>query len=125
MFEKRTKEIEARKADILKEIETADEARMKELTDEVDKLNAEMAEIRSKQDLAGKLTDPIPTGAEARTGTPDDLEIRAKQLRETRSVTSGGGKLVQPKKTGNIKDGQVEVSSIVDQVNAKDRKSVV
>ncbi len=118
MFEKRTKEIEARKADILKEIETADEARMKELTDEVDKLNAEMAEIRSKQDLAGKLTDPIPTGAEARTGTPDDLEIRAKQLRETRSVTIGGGKLVQPKKTGNIKDGQVEVSSIVDQVNA-------
>ena len=119
MYQKRIAEIEARKAEIAKEIESADEVRTKELDEEVDALNAEMATLRSKQAVAGKLGDPVPVEGEARDGVPSDIETRAKQLRETRSVTISGGTLVQPKKTGGINDPHVEVSSIVDQVKAE------
>ena len=118
MFEKRIAEIEARKAEIQTEIADADEARMAELDAEVDALNAELATLRSKQAVADKLADPVPApGQEQRTGA-EDRETRARQLRETRSVTISGGTLVQPKKTDGINDGPREVSSIVDQVNA-------
>lgn len=118
MYQKRIAEIEARKAEIAKEIESADEARTLELDKEVDDLNKEMATLRSKQAVAGKLGDPVPAEGEQRDGTPSDIETRAKQLRETRSVTIASGTLVQPKKTGGINDPHPEVSSIVDQVNA-------
>lgn len=118
MYQKRIAEIEARKAEIAKEIEGADEQRTKELDTEVDGLNAELATLRSKQAVADKLTDPVPTAGEQRGGTPSDIETRAKQLRETRSVTIASGTLVQPKKTGGINDPHPEVSSIVDQVKA-------
>lgn len=119
MYQKRIAEIEARKAEIAKEIESADEARTKELDTEVDALNSEMATLRSKQAVAGKLADPVPVEGEARDGVPTDIETRAKQLRETRSVTIASGTLVQPKKTGGINENHPEVSSIVDQVNAE------
>lgn len=119
MYQKRIAEIEARKAEIAKEIESADEARTKELDTEVDSLNSELATLRSKQAVAGKLADPVPVEGEARDGVPTDIETRAKQLRETRSVTIASGTLVQPKKTGGINENHPEVSSIVDQVNAE------
>lgn len=119
MYQKRIAEIEARKAEIAKEIESADEARTKELDTEVDALNSEMATLRYKQAVAGKLADPVPVEGEARDGVPTDIETRAKQLRETRSVTIASGTLVQPKKTGGINENHPEVSSIVDQVNAE------
>lgn len=119
MYQKRIAEIEARKAEIAKEIESADEARTKELDAEVDTLNSEMATLRSKQAVAGKLADPVPVEGEARDGVLADIETRAKQLRETRSVTIASGTLVQPKKTGGINENHPEVSSIVDQVNAE------
>ena len=119
MYQKRIAEIEARKAEIAKEIESADEARTKELDTEVDALNSEMATLRSKQAVACKLADPVPAEGETRDGVPADIETRAKQLRETRSVTIASGTLVQPKKTGGINENHPEVSSIVDQVNAE------
>lgn len=118
MYQKRIAEIEARKAEIAEELKEADETRMAELDTEVDGLNAELATLRSKQAVADKLADPVPApGQEQRTGA-EDRETRAKQLRETRSVTISGGTLVQPKKTDGINDGPREVSSIVDQVKS-------
>lgn len=118
MYQKRIAEIEARKTEITQEIADADEARTKELDEEVDGLNAELATLRSKQAVVDKLADPVPAaGQEQRTGA-EDRETRAKQLRETRSVTISGGTLVQPKKTDGINDGPREVSSIVDQVKS-------
>lgn len=119
MYQKRIAEIEARKAEIAKEVAEADEARVAELDAEADSLNTELSQLRSKQAVADKLTDPIPVEGEGqRSAGTDDIETRAKKLRETRSVTIAGGTLVQPKKTGDIKDGPLEVSSIVDQVHA-------
>lgn len=119
-MKKRIAEIEARKAEIAKEIEGADEARVKELDTEVDSLNQELATLRAKQAVAGKLTDPVPAADDGQQrNDANDRETRAKQLRETRSVTITGGTLVQPKKTTGVNDGPVEVSSIVDQVTAE------
>lgn len=119
MFEKRIAEIEARKAEISTEIQEADEARTKELDQEVDSLNAELVSLRSKMSVAEKLGDPVPTGGEQRTGSPVNREMRAKQLRETRSVTITSGKLATPTKTGGINDPHPEVSSVVDQVTVE------
>lgn len=119
MYQKRIAEIEARKAEIAKEIEKADEARTKELGTEVDGLNNELATLRSKQAVAEKLANPVtPAEGEQRGAAATDRETRAKQLRETRKVTITSGTLVKPKKTGGINDGPVEVSSIVDQVKS-------
>ncbi len=135
MFEKRMKEIEARKAEILKEIETADEARMKDLKAEVDKLNQEQAEIRSKQDLADKLVDdpgagkPAETEDETRaaeikaTGrmTMSTKEIRRGLAMAERSTTLATDSLAKPTATGQtINDTFTPVSSIVDQVKVID-----
>ena len=74
MYQKRIAEIEARKAEIAKEIEGADEQRTKELDTEVDGLNAELATLRSKQAVANKLTE-IP-GSEG----GEDKEERAEEI---------------------------------------------
>ena len=135
MFKKRMNEIEARKAEILKEIETADEARMKELTTEVDKLNQEMAEIRSKQDLADKLVDdpaagkPADADAAARAAeikangrmTMSTKEVRRGLMVEHRATTLATDSLAKPTATGqDITDTFTPVSSIVDQVRVID-----
>lgn len=136
MFEKRKNEIEARKAEILKEIETADEARVKELSDEVDKLNKELTEIRSKQDIADRLKDDP---AAAKPGDPtDDAEKRAAEIKATgkmaisaaevrrgmmvqRSTTLATDSLAKPTGVGQeIADTFTPVSSIVDQVRVMD-----
>lgn len=119
MFKKRIAEIEARKAEISTEIQEADEARTLELDQEVDSLNAELVSLRSKMSVADKLGDPVPTEGEQRTGSPVNREMRAKQLRETRSVTITSGKLATPTKTGGINDPHPEVSSVVDQVTVE------
>lgn len=119
MFKKRIAEIEARKAEINAEIKDADEARTKELDQEVEGLNAELISLRSKMSVVEKLGDPVPTEGEQRTGSPVNREMRAKQLRETRSVTITSGKLATPTKTGGINDPHPEVSSVVDQVTVE------
>ena len=122
MFQKRIAEIEQRKAEILKEIGEADEARTAELETEVDGLNTELTQLRSKQAVADKVGDPVgkPGEGEQRGAALSDLEVRAKQLRETRAVTIASGTLVKPVKADGINAAHPEVSSIVDQVDAVD-----
>ena len=95
MYQKRIAEIEARKAEIAKEIEGADEQRTKELDTEVDGLNAELATLRSKQAVANKLTEIH--GSEGTLAVPDpnlfDGEVSVHRLGgegwETLPVTAG------------------------------------
>lgn len=130
MYKKRIAEIEARKAEIAKEIEKADEARMKELDTEVDNLNGELATLRSKQATTEKLVD-LPGGGK----TDEDMEARAKEAKETqrvvltaaevrrgletmqRSTLIASDTLAQPTQVGtNIESAFNVVSSIVDEV---------
>lgn len=135
MYEKRIAEIEARKAEIAKEIDTADEARVKELSAEVDKLNQEMAEIRSKQDVARKLEEnpaaakPTEEADEKRaaevkaTGrlTMSAGEVRRGLMAQQRATTLATDSLAKPTATGQtITDTFTPVSSIVDQVKVID-----
>lgn len=130
MYKKRIAEIEARKAEIAKEIEKADEARMKELDAEVDNLNRELATLRSKQATTEKLVD-LPGGGKI----DEDMEARAKEAKEThrvvltaaevrrgletmqRSTLIASDTLAQPTQVGtNIESAFNVVSSIVDEV---------
>lgn len=135
MYKKRIAEIEARKAEIAKEIDTADEARVKELSAEVDKLNQEMAEIRSKQDVARKLEEnpavakPAEEADEKRaaevkaTGrlTMSAGEVRRGLMAQQRATTLATDSLAKPTATGQtITDTFTPVSSIVDQVKVID-----
>lgn len=131
MNEKRLAEIQARKAEILKEIADADEARVKALNDEVDGLNKEEKELRAKTDLAGKLT-PMDNGGKP---ADKDAEERAAEIKKSgrmtltaaevrsglrlvqRSTLIASDSLAKPTGTGtNIEDTFNVVSSIVDQV---------
>ena len=81
MYQKRIAEIEARKAEIAKEIEGADEQRTKELDTEVDGLNTELATPAPKQAVANKLTE-IP-GSEG----GEDKEERAEEIYRSKKLT--------------------------------------
>lgn len=117
-MEKRLQQILARKAEIKTELASADEKRLAELNTETDNLIKEEAEIRSKMDLSGKLGSP-EVKPEGRSGS-SEAETRARQLRETRSITVASGKLAQPVKTGGINGDLDAVSSIVDMVKVTD-----
>ena len=96
-MEKRMQQIEARKAEILEEAKTATEERLKELNAEADKLAAEMATLETRKAIGEKLERKIE--AEAPAG---EIEKRAKDLRESRTVTMATTGLVKP--VGNSKD---------------------
>lgn len=114
-MQKRLAEIAARKAEMKKEMQTADEKRIAELNTEADALIVEEQEIRKKLDLGGKLGAPEAKPGERREGE-SDIEKRARELRETRAVTIGSGTLVQPKQVSGVNGVNNEVSSIVDLV---------
>ena len=132
MYQKRIAEIEARKAEIAKEIAQADEARTQELDAEVDGLNQELTMLRAKQAVAGKVK-PLPDG-----GKPVDaaLEARAAEMKNSgkitltaqevrrglvtpiqRATTIATDSLAKPTGVGQNVEGTFNVvSSIVDEV---------
>lgn len=116
-MEKRMQQIEARKAEILEEAKTATEERLKELNAEADKLAAEMATLETRKAIGEKLERKIE--AEAPAG---EIEKRAKDLRESRTVTMATTGLVKP--VGNSKDTKDMLgsaySAMVDLVDAVD-----
>jgi len=132
MLEKRLNEIMARKAEIKKELESADEKRLKELNDEVDALNKDEAEVRSKMNLAGKLGSPEQKPQDR--GNGDAFEERARKLvetgrmsisaEETRSVLLSTGSLAKPTSAGGIAEPFNVVSSIVDMIFVDDLTGV-
>lgn len=112
-MEKRLNEIIARKAAIKTELAAADEKRLGELGVEVDALDAEETQIRSRMNLEGRLGKPAPKG-------DDEAEKRGKALMEKRSVTiASTGVIIPAYQASDIKPTFNEVSSIIDNVNIK------
>lgn len=136
MYQKRMAEIEARKAEIAKEIAQADEARTQELDAEVDGLNQELAMLRAKQAVAGKVK-PLPDGGKP---VDADLEARAAEMKNSgkitltaqevrrglvapiqRATTIATDSLAKPTGVGQNVEGTFNVvSSIVDEVRVMD-----
>lgn len=120
----RLKEIEARKAALLKEVETPDitEERLGEIKTEAGNLTAEAAEIRSKMNLRDSL---LPGGGTDTLKAPEERASKFASTRKTtvgskevRSVLISGGSLAAPtnvEPTINDKQG-AKVSSIIDLV---------
>ena len=135
---KRLLEIQARKAELLKELEgEVTEERLSEIETEQATLEAEERSIRSKSDLIGKLSDKTEEKPEERhTEKPEErakkimesgkMEISSTDVRnamgmQTRSTLIATDSLVEPTKNGNdIKDNLNPVSSIIDQVSVID-----
>ena len=128
---KRLQEIEARKSAILAEIDTADEARMAELEEEVDKLNAEEAQLRRRGNLEGKLGAAV--GLPGQSGGAeggDDAEQRANAFaasrrmsfdtRETRSILVSSGDIATPTTVSGIYDTFNASPMLPDLVNVVD-----
>jgi HK97 family phage major capsid protein len=118
MLQKRLNEIEARKAELRKEIDSADEKRLAEIKEETDKLMTEEQEIRAKMELTGKLGAPEQK-PEAR-GVEPEAEKRGRALKEQRSVTIATTGIVLPEyQASDIKPTFNEVSSLVDGIGKK------
>ena len=118
MLQKRLNEIEARKAELRKEIDSADEKRLAEIKEETEKLMAEEQEIRAKMELTGKLGAPEQK-PEAR-GIETEAEKRGRALKEQRSVTIATTGIVLPEyQASDIKPTFNEVSSLVDGIGKK------
>lgn len=118
MLQKRLNEIEARKAELRKEIDSADEKRLAEIKEETEKLMAEEQEIRAKMELTGKLGKPEQK-PEARS-IETEAEKRGRALKEQRSVTIATTGIVLPEyQASDIKPTFNEVSSLVDGIGKK------
>lgn len=118
MLQKRLNEIEARKAELRKEIDSADEKRIAEIKEETEKLMAEEQEIRAKMELTGKLGKPEQK-PEARS-IETEAEKRGRALKEQRSVTIATTGIVLPEyQASDIKPTFNEVSSLVDGIGKK------
>ncbi len=117
-MEKRLQEIIARRAGIKNELAGADEKRLAELNAEVDGLDKEEAQVRSKMDLAGKLGTPEPKPQSRKDES--EAEKRGKALLEKRSVTiASTGVIIPAYQASDIKPTFNEVSSLLDNVNIK------
>jgi HK97 family phage major capsid protein len=122
-MQKRMNEIQERKTSILEEIKEADDVRLAELNEEVDALNGEEKELRSKMSIKDKM---IPLVEER----DDDRESRAREFMtsnrlaipatETRAILTSTGSLAKPTEVGGINDPHNVVSSIVDMVAVED-----
>lgn len=135
---KRLLEIQARKAELLKELEgEVTEERMSEIEKEQAELETEERTLRSKADLMGKLSNtqeekPEERGAEKpeerarKIMESGKMEISSTDVRNaigatTRSTLIATDSLIEPTNNGNeIKDNLNPVSSIIDQVTVID-----
>lgn len=119
MNKKRLNEIEARKSEILKEIDTADEARMSELEVELDELEKEERAISAKLELRGRIGNPVDVPANG-LGLDAPTE-RAQTFVETRATTIASGKIAIPSSTKNdINPTMDSGNSILDMVYIQD-----
>lgn len=122
----RLKEIEARKAELRKEVEGAEEVRLAEIKKEAEELTREENEIRSKMELGEMLQGTQVIGSEqkeenraaefARTG-----RMSMPMFAEGRALLVSGGKLAQAvKASSEIGELPGALSSILDDVEVID-----
>jgi len=122
----RLKEIEARKAELRKEVEGAEETRLAEIRKEADELTKEENEIRSKMELGEMLQASAPieqkpegesrAAAFARTG-----RMSIPMFQESRALLVSTGNLAKPTRVSTeIGELPGALSSIVDDVTVID-----
>ena len=126
-MKKRLLEIQARKREMVEELENATEARMAELEKELDQLEAEERELTRKLNIRGRLKEPEekPEGRENLTPREERAAAFMESNRTSvnaRAMLVSGGQIATP--TGvseNLNDiyGDV-VSSLVDMVYVED-----
>lgn len=125
-MQKRLNEILERKEAIKAELANADEKRVAELSEEVDALNAEEKELRSKMTVAGKIVGqedkPEERGTkmnkrEERANALKETGRMSMEVEETRSLLVSGGTVATPTEVSGINDmvggGNVSVLDMV------------
>lgn len=121
-MEKRLQEIEARKAELIKELDgDVTEERLTEIETEQRELEQEEAQIRKKMDVRGRLgkkEDKI----EGREETAE--ERTAREFVETRATTIASGNIAVPTSTNNDVNPMMGGGSILDMVNVQDCKGM-
>ena len=116
-FMERLKEIEARRAELTTEAQSAEvtETRLAEITTEAESLNREEMEVRAKMALETKNSTPVATPeTESRA---DEFVRTGRMVMETRQLLSTG-KIAKPTQVGGINGIAESASDIVDDVHA-------
>ena len=116
-FMERLKEIEARRAELTTEAQSAEvtETRLAEITTEAEALNREEMEVRAKMALETKNSTPVATPEnESRA---DEFVRTGRMVMETRQLLSTG-KIAKPTQVGGINGLAESASDIVDDVHA-------
>lgn len=105
MLKKRLQQIEARRSELLKELEgDITEERLAEIETEQKKLEDEENQIRKKLDLRGKLEET----EQKEGGISDETQQRAQRFMETRALTVASGTIAAPTDTQNEVNGMLE-----------------
>lgn len=121
-MEKRLQEIEARKAELIVELDgEVTEERLAEIETEQRELEAEAAQIRKKMDVRGRLGNP-EAKAEGREESAE--ERKAREFVESRATTIASGDIAVPTNTQNNVNPLMGGGSILDLVNVQDCKGM-
>lgn len=117
-MKKRLQEIEARKRELLAELEgEVTEERMAQIETEQRELEAEEANLRKRLDIQGRLG----SRTEKPEGNSDSTEMRANRFVETRSTTISSGSIAIPSHTQNEVNPTLNSGrSILDLVHVED-----
>lgn len=116
-FMERLKEIEARRAELTTEAQSAEvtETRLAEITTEAENLNREEMEVRAKMALQTNHNEPVAAPqAESRA---DEFVRSGRMVIETRQLLSTGN-IAKPTQVGGIHGLAAQADDIVDDVHA-------
>ena len=113
----RLKEIEAKRAELTKEAESAEatETRLAEIAAEAESLNKEEMEVRAKMALEIKNSTPVSVPEDS--SKADEFMRTGRMVMETRQLLSTGH-IAKPTTVGGISDLAATASDIVDDVHA-------
>ena len=113
----RLKEIEAKRAELATEAESADvtETRLAEITTEAETLNREEMEVRAK--MALETNNSIPVATPETESKADEFMRTGRMIMETRQLLSTGN-IAKPTNVGGINGLAASASDIVDDVHA-------
>jgi len=115
---KRLMEIQARKAELVKELEgEITQERLAEIETEQRELAAEEEMIRKKLDVSGRLGNK----EDHSSGAPTGEEERAAKFTESRALTIASGKIAVPKSTENeVQESLVSGNGMLNLVDVQD-----
>ena len=116
-FMERLKEIEARRAELTTEAQSAEvtETRLAEITTEAENLNREEMEVRAK--MALQTNNSTPVAAPETESRADEFMRTGRMVMETRQLLSTGH-IAKPTQVGGINGMAASAADIVDDVHA-------